>query len=408
VASSKKTDPSKRGSSESKTQVTRIDDAVIVKEETPDAQVSTEAPDDVARDAPDAVQTAEASDASGPQPETSAPVNAGEAPDPEQRIDEPVAEKDVPAAQPSPVAQKGNTFLPMVLGGIIAGVIGFSAAQLELFDQGDAGITNQLRADLNAQQDRIATLETAEPEERPQVDLAPLEARMDAIDARLTALEDRPSVTLPASMEPGDAAAYAAELETLKSSVDDQRGEIENLIANARTVEQATADAARTASAQTAIARIVSAIDAGRPFAESLADLKALDAGAIDPALDAVAAEGVTTLSVLQAEFPERARDALAAARSAATGDGQQGLGGFLTRSLGARSVTPREGSDPDAVLSRAEAAINSGDLNATLAELDTLPEEAQDAIGDWRAAADTRVAARTAADDLAQRLTAD
>jgi hypothetical protein len=79
-----------------------------------------------------------------------------------------------------------------------------------------------------------------------------------------------------------------------------------------------------------------------------------------------------------------------------------------LTRALGARSVAPREGDDPDAVLSRAEAAIKAGDLNATLTELDTLPEEAQAAIADWRAAADARVAARAAADALAQRLTAD
>jgi len=42
------------------------------------------------------------------------------------------------------------------------------------------------------------------------------------------------------------------------------------------------------------------------------------------------------------------------------------------------------------------------------LIELDTLPEEAQAAIADLRAAADARVAARAATDALAQRLTAD
>ena len=72
------------------------------------------------------------------------------------------------------------------------------------------------------------------------------------------------------------------------------------------------------------------------------------------------------------------------------------------------RSVAPREGDDPDAVLSRAEAAIKSGDLETTLTELDTLPEDAQAVIADWRAEADARVAARAAADALAQRLTAD
>jgi hypothetical protein len=113
-------------------------------------------------------------------------------------------------------------------------------------------------------------------------------------------------------------------------------------------------------------------------------------------------------LSTLQAEFPDLARSALNAARASGAGEGQQGIGGFLTRSLGVRSVAPREGSDPDAVLSRAEAALKSGDLDATLTELDTLPEEAQAVLADWRAAADARVSARAAADALAQRLTAD
>ena len=99
---------------------------------------------------------------------------------------------------------------------------------------------------------------------------------------------------------------------------------------------------------------------------------------------------------------------ALSVARASGVDEGQQGLGSFLKRSLGARSVAPREGNDPDAVLSRAEAAINSGDLAAALSELVTLPEEAQSAIADWRTAADARVAARSAADALSQRLTAD
>jgi hypothetical protein len=139
-----------------------------------------------------------------------------------------------------------------------------------------------------------------------------------------------------------------------------------------------------------------------------VATLNALDLGETDPALGASAETGVATLSVLQSEFPGQARKALATARASGVEDGQQGLGGFLKRSLGARSVAPREGNDPDAVLSRAEAAIKTGDLAATLTELDNLPEEAQAAIADWRAAADARLAARNAADALAQRLTAD
>ena len=397
MASSKKTDSSKRGSSKSTAQVAKGDNAVVIDVETTPDLVTEQAADVEMPGSGDAPEVAEVPADDAPlteKPEQQAGV-------PEAPVEDPVREDHVSAA---PVEQKGSSFLPMVLGGIIAGAIGFGVSQLNIFEQDDAGITTQLRSDLNTQQERLVALEIAEP--AVTADLGPIEAQLERIEARLVALEERPVVVVPEGVDA--AAAYAAELEALKSSVDTQRNEIEELLSNARTVEQATADAARTASAQTAIAKIVSALDTGQPFGDAVADLQALDLRELDPALAAVAAEGVLTLSTLQADFPKSARAALATARANSTGEGQQGLGGFLTRSLGARSVTPREGDDADAVLSRAEAAVNSGDLATALTELDSLPEEAQAAIADWRAAADARVSVRTAADALAQRLTAD
>lgn len=309
---------------------------------------------------------------------------------------------------PIPVEEKKSTFIPLVLGGIIAGVVGFTASEMNFFGGGDADITTKLRNDLNTYQERLVTLETAKPPAIEMPDISPIQDQLTALEGRLAELEARPAIVVPEGVDAEAAAAYAAGLEALQSSVKEQRSEIEALLNNAKSVEQATSDAAKAASLHAAVAKIVSAIDAGQPFAASFADLEALDIGEIDPALGVVAAEGVATLNTLQTEFPDQARAALAKARASGVGEGQQGIGGFLTRALGARSVAPREGDDPDAVLSRAEAAIKAGDLNATLTELDTLPEEAQAAIADWRAAADARVAARAAADALAQRLTAD
>lgn len=312
------------------------------------------------------------------------------------------------AVLPTPDEEKRSIFLPLVLGGIIAGIAGFTASQMNLFGGGDADITTKLRSDLNTYQERLVVLETVEPPVIEMPDLSLIQKQLAALEDRFAELEARPAIVVPEGVDAEAAAAYAAGLEALQSSVKEQRDEIEALLNNAKSVEQATSEAAKEASVQAAVAKIVSAIDAGQPFAASFADLEALDIGEIDPALGAVAAEGVVTLNTLQSEFPDQARAALAKARASGVGEGQQGIGGFLTRALGARSVAPREGGDPDAVLSRAEAAIKAGDLNATLTELDTLPEEAQAAIADWRAAADARVAARAAADALAQRLTAD
>ena len=58
--------------------------------------------------------------------------------------------------------------------------------------------------------------------------------------------------------------------------------------------------------------------------------------------------------------------------------------GAFLRTQMQARSLTPQEGSTPDAVLSRAEAALGGGDVAATLAELDALPAEGRAAMQGW------------------------
>jgi len=72
---------------------------------------------------------------------------------------------------------------------------------------------------------------------------------------------------------------------------------------------------------------------------------------------------------------------------------------------IGGRSVEPREGDDPDAILSRTEAAVTSGDLGAVLAEVSALPEGAQATMADWVAMVETRVAADAAMAELAATL---
>ena len=80
----------------------------------------------------------------------------------------------------------------------------------------------------------------------------------------------------------------------------------------------------------------------------------------------------------------------MAAAR-ASEGSGGSGIGNFLKTQLQARSVTPKDGDDADAVLSRAEAALKDGRLSDTLAELDTLPEASKAEMSPWMEAAKAR-----------------
>jgi len=106
----------------------------------------------------------------------------------------------------------------------------------------------------------------------------------------------------------------------------------------------------------------------------------------------------VPTLQSLRETFPNAARAALEAARQADMGAGwTDRITAFLQTQTGARSLTPREGTDPDAILSRAEAALASGDVAATLAELATLPEAAKPDLAAWQAQAQLRLDAAAA-----------
>src|SRR5690606_16625940 len=106
-----------------------------------------------------------------------------------------------------------------------------------------------------------------------------------------------------------------------------------------------------------ALSRIETAMDSGAGYASAIADLRQLGITVPEP-LIAAAETGVPTQPALEARFPEAARAALAAARSADAGGEGGGFGAFLKTQLGARSLEPREGTDPDAILSRAEAAL--------------------------------------------------
>ncbi|MDC0116260.1 hypothetical protein OAH97_02140, partial [Octadecabacter sp.] len=89
--------------------------------------------------------------------------------------------------------------------------------------------------------------------------------------------------------------------------------------------------------------------------------------------------------------FPAAARAALASARSEGVSDDAGGIGGFFRSQFDVRSTSPRDGTGPDAILSRAEAAVKEGRVSDALAEIDALPEVARAEMTDWTAQATER-----------------
>ncbi|MDG4649223.1 mitofilin family membrane protein, partial [Roseibacterium sp. SDUM158017] len=169
---------------------------------------------------------------------------------------------------------------------------------------------------------------------------------------------------------------------------------------------QAEAEAAAAeARAEAALQRLRLAVAEGGSFADALGSVA--EVAEVPEALSAAADSGVPGLEELQESFPAAARDALPVALRETAGDGAMDrIGAFLQGQIGGRSIEPREGDDPDAILSRAQAAVSEGDLQAALAEISALPDGARAAMADWISAAETRVAVTDALDTVAQSVT--
>ncbi|SEQ86061.1 COG4223 family protein [Thalassovita taeanensis] len=385
-----------------------------------DSKKPTENPEVKPEDIADAVIVEESDEAAETpeEPETEAPVELTE---PEDTADEvhdaepaPEPEQPKPTPAPTPVVVRRVGFVPTLLGGVAAAAIGFGVAQYVLpdgwFGAGNdelkAELTAAMQAQAEADDQRLAALEARpdlsariEAGEQAQTDLVGrldgLAASVDELSARFTELEMRP---IAEGASASAVAAYERELKAVQDAMAKQRAEIEAMAQQAAEQEANAEMTAHQAMLRSAVSRIQVALDTGAGFAEPLGDLLASGVD-VPAALKDVANEGVRSMPQLQASFPQAARAALSAARKAEGGSGD--IGSFLRNQLGVRSLAPKEGNDPDAILSRAEAALAEGRLTDTMAELEALSEEGRVELTGWMAQATSRAQAVVAAEAL-------
>lgn len=333
-----------------------------------------------------------------------------------------VAEQISPSApsSPQPAKRRGGFFAP-VIGGALAAAAGYGLAQY-VPNGWPLQDTAQLEQQLATQTEAITTLEArlAAVEAAKVPDISPLMETLATLNGRMAALETGPAerseqtaalaeavTALQAEVKAlGAAPATGQAAAPVPSNITALAAEAEARLKEAEVqaaAMKAEAEAlTRAAVAQAAFGRLQAAVDSGAPFAAILPDL-----GQEPPkALLDHAETGLPSLSLLQETFPEAARLALEAALRADMGDSwTERATSFFRSQTGARSLTPREGNDPDAILSRAEAAVKTGDLTAALAEIFALPEAAQAPMAEWRAKAETRQAALVALAELAGKI---
>ncbi|MCW1930909.1 COG4223 family protein [Pararhodobacter zhoushanensis] len=444
-----RTTRSRAKSDKASDKATAIDEAEVVEETTADISAETpDSPSDTPVEAPvldaPAQETLSAPEP-GPEPE----------PDPEPVIDPSGMATDEPAVEQSPFSEPviepvetpvSEPVAPappapprgtgtILLGGVLAAAIG-AAAVLFVLPEGWRGAT----ADTSALTDRIAALE-AQSSVSPaalQAALGPLETRIAALEAatpadtagladrvaalesatpdlspveeRLSTLEAAPGGVTEDTLNTavGSLATRLAELEegvagridtAVTAAMADARSALDTQEQVLETREEDVAAAQQRIAERAALAELVAASESGDPQPGALATLT--DA----PAALAPLGEGLVTLAQLQSSFAPAAREALASVPPAPDASLGDRVASFVRAQTGARSLAPREGDDPDAVLSRAEAQLQQGNLQATLDEVDSLTGTPAEAMANWRAQAETRLAALAALAQVQTRM---
>lgn len=269
-------------------------------------------------------------------------------------------------------------------------------------------------AEIDALTRRISALEA-----RPApADPAP---RLDELAARVAQVEGRPAVAGGG----GESAAQIEELDRRIAALTERVAGLgpreeapsdlpERLAAverQAKAVADRLAAAAPPAGEALRVALVLGVGElseqalSGRPYADALSQVESLlgaDRALAEP-LKPNAAPGIPTVTALRRDFDDVARRVV----EAAAGEGDHWLDhvrGRLAALFVLRRTGEVPGEAPDAVVARAEARLQNGDLAAAVAEIGKLSGRPAEAAADWRRRAETRLEAEKALAALKRR----
>ncbi|MCD7058315.1 COG4223 family protein [Pelagibacterium xiamenense] len=190
-------------------------------------------------------------------------------------------------------------------------------------------------------------------------DIASLQSRIDAVEGDLGNLV--PSAT-----------GMTADLQGLEARV----AELESAFADQPEVAEITAERDRFAQIPGIIATLERTIAAGDPFAASLADLEAvLPNLQIPQTVRAASATGISSTEAIDAELRALMPELLAARPHDPDAGIFETLMSQAQSAIALRPAGDVAGNSPDALLARAEAALENGDLAAARAALTALPD---------------------------------
>lgn len=200
---------------------------------------------------------------------------------------------------------------------------------------------------------------------------------------------DKPPEAVPAA--PTMVAPPAAPLPVVVASP--TADEVARLNARIAMLENQGARTTEAAAAALAAAQLVDASQGSKPFGRELAALRAASPGLPELGrLARLAETGAPSRTALAASFPPYAVKAIRhARRPPADGDLGQRIAYVAAKVVTLRRVDETTGSSPDAIIARAEQALQEGQVAPALRTLDALPPKAREALAPWRLEAERR-----------------
>jgi hypothetical protein len=224
-----------------------------------------------------------------------------------------------------------------------------------------------------------------------------------SLEAPVPAEAPRSNLNLPAAPEPAVAPPPAAPVPAAAPQVEQLTGRVAAL-------EAQQGRTSRAAASALAAAALVEASQGSRPFPEEIAALRAVSGGSPELGqLSRLARTGAPSRASLLASFPDYAARAASAARKPGEG------GSFgdrivyaLSRVVMVRRIGEVSGDGADALIARAERALEDGDFDRAFTALDKLPPAARDAMSPWRIRAERRAEVDRYADALRARALAE
>ena len=223
---------------------------------------------------------------------------------------------------------------------------------------------------------------------------------LEALQGEVAALKAKLGALAEANLA-GDSSDLAPQLTTL-----DQRiAKLEEALPALSTAMDQSAASAKSGAAAIAFANLRDAVGAGRPYAAELAAMRSLMPDRADfGVLPSHADTGIPTVAELARNLAKTV-DASAAAPTQQAPAATSFLDSMIASAKSAVSIRrvgeDTVGSEPNAVLARAETALNQGDLASAIKEVEALPTPARDAYARWLDDARARVSANATLNTL-------